>query len=122
MGTGGGSPKNLQLTTVENALIDFLTPDACGLTNISEGGFENEISSNNPKGQYYPSNSLPVQEEKRFKKDSHQYYASTSSSVQEDRRLKKDIQHYSSTSSSVEDESNIHKISLSDYEVCIRHF
>ena len=39
MRTGGGSPKKLQLTTVENELIDFLTPDAAGLSNISEGGF-----------------------------------------------------------------------------------
>lgn len=66
IGTGSGSPKNLQLTTVENALIDFLIPH--GLSNISEGGFENEISSNNPKDQYYSSNSLPVQEKKDFKK------------------------------------------------------
>ncbi|XP_029167346.1 uncharacterized protein LOC114937846 isoform X3 [Nylanderia fulva] len=41
MGTGGGSPaKNLQLTLIEQSLLDFLTPDATGLSGISEGGFE----------------------------------------------------------------------------------
>ncbi|XP_029156181.1 uncharacterized protein LOC114928982 isoform X2 [Nylanderia fulva] len=41
MGTGGGSPaKNLQLTLIEQSLLDFLTPDATGLSGIPEGGFE----------------------------------------------------------------------------------
>ncbi|KMQ84877.1 thermostable monoacylglycerol lipase, partial [Lasius niger] len=44
MGTGGGSPaKNLHLTSIEHGLLDFLTPDAIGLTGISEGGFEDVV-------------------------------------------------------------------------------
>lgn len=44
MGTGGGSPaKNLHLTSIEQGLLDFLTPDATGLSGIPEGGFENVV-------------------------------------------------------------------------------
>ncbi|XP_020296799.1 uncharacterized protein LOC109861525 [Pseudomyrmex gracilis] len=45
MSTGGGSSKHLQLTGIEKALIDFLTPDASGLTGIPEGGIEDIMSS-----------------------------------------------------------------------------
>lgn len=45
MGTGGGSPKDLQLSVTENTLLNFLTPDASGLKKILEGGFTNVIPS-----------------------------------------------------------------------------
>ncbi|XP_071628772.1 uncharacterized protein [Temnothorax longispinosus] len=45
MGTGGGSPKDLQLSATEDALIKFLTPDASGLKDISEGGFTDVMPS-----------------------------------------------------------------------------
>lgn len=45
MGTGGGSPKDLQLSATEDALIKFLTPDASGLRDIPEGGFTDVMSS-----------------------------------------------------------------------------
>jgi len=45
IGTGGGSSKDLQLCGTENALLNFLTPDASGLKDISEGGFTNVIPS-----------------------------------------------------------------------------
>lgn len=54
----GGEPKNLQLCAVENALIDFLTPDAVGLSNVSEGGLENIISSNNPRSVLVKARSI----------------------------------------------------------------
>ncbi|XP_029159549.1 uncharacterized protein LOC114931592 [Nylanderia fulva] len=43
MGTGGGSPKELQLSGTENALFNFLTSDASGLKEIPEGGFTNTM-------------------------------------------------------------------------------
>ncbi|KMQ89372.1 hypothetical protein RF55_11007 [Lasius niger] len=43
MGTGGGSPKELQLSSTENALLNFLTLDASGLNEIPEGGFTNTM-------------------------------------------------------------------------------
>lgn len=97
MGTGGGSPKNLRLTTVENALIDFLTPDATGLSNIPEGGLENIISSNNPRQDlnYSPSCS-PAQK---------------GNILQE--IVSKGDQYYSSLSP-IEDDTNIDTF-LSDY-------
>jgi len=45
MGTGGGSPKDLELCATENSLLNFLTPDASGLKYISEGGFTDVIPS-----------------------------------------------------------------------------
>lgn len=45
MGTGGGSPKELELPEIENALLNFLTPDASGLKNLPEGGFTNDMQS-----------------------------------------------------------------------------
>lgn len=97
MGTGGGSPKKLQLTSVENALIDFLTPDAAGLSNISEGGLEN-ISNNNSRQDQYSSNLSP---------------SIIYSSAQKEKRIE-EIQYYSSPLSFVEDETNIDKIYISD--------
>lgn len=94
MGTGGGSPKNLHLSVVENLLIDFLTPDAIGLSNVPEGGFENIISSNSPRQDLYHSQS-------------------NLSSVQKEKRLKTDRYIFTS-SSSVGDESSTNKIYLSD--------
>lgn len=44
METGGGSPaKNLHLTSIEQGLLDFLTPDATRLSGIPEGGFEDVV-------------------------------------------------------------------------------
>lgn len=47
IGTGGGSPKHLQLTAIEKALLEFLTPDASGLTGIPEGGIEDVMPNSN---------------------------------------------------------------------------
>lgn len=39
-GTGGGPPKVKVLTSLEMELLDFLTPEASGLDNIAQGGFQ----------------------------------------------------------------------------------
>lgn len=46
MGTGGGSPEELQLSDTENAILNFLSADASGLSNISEGGLPNNLQEN----------------------------------------------------------------------------
>ncbi|KAL0110638.1 hypothetical protein PUN28_013904 [Cardiocondyla obscurior] len=38
MKTGGGSPKNVNFSSLEENLLEFLTPEAAGLLNIPEGG------------------------------------------------------------------------------------
>lgn len=39
-GTGGGPPKVKMLTILEKELLDFLTPEASGLDDIAQGGFQ----------------------------------------------------------------------------------
>lgn len=41
-GTGGGPPKKIIFTEIEEDLLDFLTPDASGLSHIPEAGFSNQ--------------------------------------------------------------------------------
>lgn len=41
-GTGGGPPKKVVFTEVEEDLLDFLTPDASGLMDIPQPGFSNQ--------------------------------------------------------------------------------
>lgn len=38
-GTGGGPPEKLVLSTLDEKLLTFLTPEAVGLLNVPEGGF-----------------------------------------------------------------------------------
>ncbi|KAL0101883.1 hypothetical protein PUN28_018436 [Cardiocondyla obscurior] len=38
MKTGGGSPKNVNFSSLEENLLEFLTPEAASLLNIPEGG------------------------------------------------------------------------------------
>lgn len=61
MGTGGGSPIDLQLSATENALLNFLTPDASGLSEISEGGFTNVMPSYD-KNEILSSSALSCEE------------------------------------------------------------
>lgn len=37
-GTGGGPPKVLQLTQLEESLLEVIDPEAAGLDDIPEGG------------------------------------------------------------------------------------
>lgn len=124
MRTGGGSPKNLQLTAIENALTNFLTPDAAGLSNVFEGGFENIISSNNSRqDQYYSSHVLPVEDENYLDK----IYLSDSSedltlhSTSQTKRMqspfldkKQPIKKCRTLDSLLENKENI--------QLCIKHF
>ncbi|KAL0105521.1 hypothetical protein PUN28_016885 [Cardiocondyla obscurior] len=50
MKTGGGSPKNVNFSSLEENLLEFLTPEAAGLLNIPEGGI---YLSNNNQGKFF---------------------------------------------------------------------
>lgn len=43
-GTGGGPPKVIKLTELEENLLEIIYPEAVGLTNIPEGGNFNRIN------------------------------------------------------------------------------
>lgn len=38
LGTGGGSPIMITFSSLEEELLDFITPEAAGLDNIPQGG------------------------------------------------------------------------------------
>lgn len=61
--TGGGSSKDLQLSITENALLNFLTPDASGLKEISESGFTNVIPSYDNTKTFSSSVSYNIEEQ-----------------------------------------------------------
>ncbi|KYN21868.1 hypothetical protein ALC57_05762, partial [Trachymyrmex cornetzi] len=85
MGTGGGSPKDLQLSGSENALLNFLTPDASGLRDISEGGFTDMTPSyDKTSNSFALSSNIEEKEDEVFSLDtwndtimaSHEMYSS----------------------------------------------
>lgn len=69
LGTGGGSPIKIDLSSLEEELLDFLTPEAAGLENVPQGGLniyqsaicdQEEIIENVPiQNPQYESNYLP---------------------------------------------------------------
>ncbi|XP_025997498.2 uncharacterized protein LOC105203464 isoform X3 [Solenopsis invicta] len=40
LGTGGGSPIKISFSSLEEDLLEFLTPESVGLSNIPQGGFD----------------------------------------------------------------------------------
>lgn len=40
LGTGGGSPIMISFSSLEEELLDFITPEAAGLDNIPQGGID----------------------------------------------------------------------------------
>jgi len=41
-GTGGGPPKITNFTDLEEQLLEILTPEAAGMTNIPQAGFKSK--------------------------------------------------------------------------------
>ncbi|KYQ47754.1 hypothetical protein ALC60_13213, partial [Trachymyrmex zeteki] len=69
MGTGGGSPKDLQLSGTENTLFNFLTPDASGLRDISESGFTNMTPSYDKTSNPFALSNIEEKENEVFSLD-----------------------------------------------------
>ncbi|XP_071576000.1 uncharacterized protein [Temnothorax nylanderi] len=57
-GTGGGSPMKIDMSPLEEELLDFLTPEAAGLENIPQGGLnlDQDASCSQEDMLPYPDN------------------------------------------------------------------
>jgi len=57
--TGGGSPIKIYFSSLEEELLEFITPEAAGLDNIPQGGFdvyENVIEPDQTKEIHFDEN------------------------------------------------------------------
>lgn len=59
--TGGGSPMKISFSSLEEELLDFITPEAAGLENIPQGGIDLQEKSNYNFQELYSDDSIQIQ-------------------------------------------------------------
>lgn len=64
--TGGGSPMKISFSSLEEELLDFITPEAAGLENIPQGGINLQEKSNS---QEYSDDSIQIEDSNKFKEN-----------------------------------------------------